>query len=70
MATHEIVHITKHGRPAVALLAEEDLESLHETIFWLSQPHVRESIDQADQEAAAESTTSGDDLRAEFGLSR
>ena len=31
--THEIVTITKHGRPAAVLMAAQDLESLHETLF-------------------------------------
>lgn len=31
--THEIVTITRHGRPAAVLMAVEDLESLQETIF-------------------------------------
>src|SRR3954468_10159407 len=36
--THEIVTITRHGREAAVLMAQSDLDSLHETIFWLSQP--------------------------------
>ena len=32
--THEIVTITRHGRPAAVLMAAADLESLHETLFW------------------------------------
>ena len=31
-STHEIITITKHGRPAAVLMAAEDLESLH--IAW------------------------------------
>lgn len=30
-------------------MAEEDLESLHETIFWLSQPGIHESINRSAQ---------------------
>ena len=36
--THEIVTITRHGREVAVLMAKEDLDSLHETLFWLSQP--------------------------------
>jgi antitoxin YefM len=50
------------------LTAEEDPDSLHETIFWLSQPDVRRDIDAARVEAERGETVSGDDLRAEFGL--
>jgi len=36
--THERVTITRHGRPAVVLIAVEDLEAIEETLFWQSQP--------------------------------
>ena len=66
--THEIVTITRHGREAAVLMAKEDLDSLHETLFWLSQPGVREDVEAARTEAERGGTTSGDDLRGEFGL--
>jgi len=66
--THEIISITKHGRPAAVLMAADDLESLHETLFWLSQPGIQESLNEAEREYAAGETTSGEDLRAQFGL--
>ncbi len=66
--THEIITITKHGRPAGGLRAAEDLESLHETLYWLQQPGIRESLASAEREYTAGETTSGEDLRAEFGL--
>lgn len=66
--THEIITITRHGRPAAVLMAADDLESLHETLFWLSQPGTRESVTEAERAYAARETTSGDDLRAEFNL--
>jgi len=67
-STHEIITITKHGRPAAVLMSADDLESLQETVFWLSQPGIREDIAEAEREYAEGSTTSGDDLRNEFGL--
>jgi antitoxin YefM len=66
--THETVTITRHAREAAVLMAEEDLDSLHETLFWLSQPGVREDVEAARAEVEGEGTTSGDELRAEFGL--
>jgi len=66
--THEIITITRHGRPAAVLMSADDLESLHETLYWLSKPGIRESIAQAEREYAAGETISGDDLRTEFGL--
>lgn len=67
--THEIITITRHGRPAAVLMSADDLESLHETLFWLSEPRIRGSVAAADREAAEGLTTTDDDLRAEFGLS-
>lgn len=66
--THEIVTITRHGRPAAVLMAAEDLESLHETLFWLSQPGLREDIAAARRDIEADETTGAEELRAEFRL--
>lgn len=60
--THDIVTITRHGRPAAVLMAAEDLESLHETIFWLSQPDVREDIAEARRDRATGGSVSAADL--------
>jgi antitoxin YefM len=67
-STHEIITITKYGRPAAVLMSADDLESLQETVFWLSRPGIREDIAEAEREYAEGSTVSGDDLRNEFGL--
>jgi len=66
--THEIITITRHGRAAAVLMSADDLESLHETLYWLSKPGIRESIAKAEREYAAGETISGNELRAEFGL--
>lgn len=66
--THEIVSITRHGRPAAVLLAADDLESLHETLFWLSQPHIREDLAEAQADIEADRTVSTEQLRADLGL--
>lgn len=66
--THEIVQITRHGRPAAVLMSSDDLESLHETIYWLSQPGIRDDIDAGRREYTSGKTSSAADLRAEFGL--
>ena len=66
--THEIVTITRHGREAAVLMAKSDLDSLHETIFWLSQPGARDDVARARRESADGQTTSGAELRAEYGL--
>jgi len=66
--THEIVQITRHGRPAAVLLSADDLESLQETIYWLSQPGIHEDIKTARRDLEEGRTISGDQLRADVGL--
>lgn len=68
--THEIIQITRHGHPSAVLMSADDLESLQETLHWLSQPGIREDLDQARRDIAAKNTVSGDDLRRQFGLPR
>jgi antitoxin YefM len=67
-STHEIVTITKHGRPAAVLMAAEDLDSLHETLFWLSQAGIREDLSKAAEEGDRGLTVTSDELKAELGL--
>jgi antitoxin YefM len=67
-STHEMVTITKHGRPAAVLIAAEDLESLHETLFWLSQPGIREDLGEASEDVKSGETIDSAALRSELGL--
>jgi antitoxin YefM len=67
-STHEQIVITKHGRPAAVLMAADDLESLKETVYWLSQPGIRESVAEADAAIAAGDTVGSDELRRRLGL--
>ncbi len=66
--THEIVTITRHGRPAAVLMSADDLDSLHEALHWLSRPAIRETV--AEAEAAIESgdTVGSGELRRQLGL--
>lgn len=66
--THDIVTVTRHGKPVAVLMSPDDLESMRETIFWLSQPGIHEDIAEGEREYAAGNTISGEQLRAEFGL--
>jgi prevent-host-death family protein len=65
---HEIIRITRHGHGAAILMSEDDLESLHETLFWLSQPGIREDIAEARQAAHEGRTFSAAEVRARFDL--
>lgn len=66
--THEIVQITKHGRPAAVLMSADDLESLHETLFWLQQPGIREDIADGERKHDKGEGFNAEELRARYGL--
>jgi antitoxin YefM len=58
---HEPVRI-QHRDGDVVMLAEEDYESLVETLELLSTPGMRESIAEAEADIAAGRTVSAEDL--------
>ena len=65
---HERFTITRNGRPSFVVMSAEDLESLEETLFWLSRPGTREDLAEA---RIAENAGAGMDeaeLRASLGL--
>ncbi len=66
--THDIITITKHGRPAAVLMSADDLESLRETIYWLSRPGTTDAITEAERDLAERRTANIDELRSELGL--
>lgn len=68
--TAEQVTITKNGAPAAVLVGAAEWESLQETLFWLSQPGIRESVAAAEADVVAGRTVGEDELRAEFGVPR
>jgi len=48
------------------LIGADEWESIQETLFWLSQPGIRETIAAAQDDIAAGRTHSEDKIRAEF----
>jgi antitoxin YefM len=65
---HEIIRITRHGHGAAVLISEDDLESLQETVFWLSQPGIRDDLRESASAGETGETVGGDEIRARFGL--
>lgn len=68
MTTHERITLTKHGRPAAVLISVDDLESIEEALYWLSQPGIREDIEQARTEQAAGDLWDETAVRRRYGL--
>jgi len=44
----------------------DEWESLQETLFWLSQPGIRESISEATSDVSAGRVYTQEEIRAEF----
>ena len=66
--THEQVTITKNGTPAAVLIGMDEWESLQETLFWLSQPGIRESIGETKADVTAGRVHTQEQIRAEFNV--
>jgi prevent-host-death family protein len=68
--TRDQVTITKNGSPAAVLIGYEEWESLQETMYWLSQPGIRDAVVEADADIAAGRTYGEGEIRSEFGVPR
>lgn len=66
--THDQVVITKNGSPAAIIVGTDEWESIQETLYWLSQPGIREDLAQAQQDITEGNTFSEEQIRAEFGV--
>ena len=62
--THEHVTITKNGVPAAVLIGADEWEGLQETLFWLSEPGIREDIAEAERDYKNSETLTVDEVRA------
>jgi antitoxin YefM len=67
---HEQFTITRNGRPSVVMVSAAEWESLQETLFWLSQPNIQESIADADADIAAGRTYNEAQAREALGLQK
>ena len=66
--TRDQVTISKNGLPAAVLIGVDEWESIQETLFWLSQPGIRDTITEAEADIAARRTYGEDEIRAEFDV--
>lgn len=66
--THEQVTITKNGAPAAILIGADEWESIQETLFWLSQPGIHETIAEGRADIAAGRFSTEEQIRAEFNV--
>ena len=65
---HEQFTITRNGRPAVVMISADEWESLQETLFWLSQPGIHDSLAEAEDDIAAGRVHTEREVRRALGL--
>lgn len=68
--TREQITITKNGAPAAVLIGVDEWESIQETLHWLSQPGILESIKASEDDIAAGRTYGEDEIRSLFDVPR
>ena len=68
--THDQITITKNGAPAAVLIGVDEWESLQETLHWLSQPGIVESVAESEADVVADRTYGEDEIRAAFQVPR
>lgn len=65
-STHDAVVITRHGKPAAVLISPEDLDSLQETLAWLSDPNHAAEMAEAEDDIASGRMLSLEEVRAQL----
>lgn len=68
--THQPVTITRHGRPAATLIATEDLETLLETLAWVSDPEHAAELAESREAIEQGRTLTLDEVRAQLSAPR
>lgn len=66
--TRDQITITKNGAPAAVLIGVDEWESIQETLHWLSQPGLAESMRQSEADVLAGRTYGEDEIRAEYQI--
>jgi len=68
--TRDQITITKNGAPAAVLIGVDEWESIQETLHWLSQPGLAESVQQSEADVVSGRTYGEDEIRAEYQVPR
>ena len=64
--TRDQITITKNGAPAAVLIGVDEWESIQETLHWLSQPGILETLSQSEADIAAGRTYGEDEIRVAY----
>ncbi|REE98361.1 type II toxin-antitoxin system Phd/YefM family antitoxin [Thermomonospora umbrina] len=62
--THQRIRVTRNGRPAVVVIADDDFEAIMETIEVLSDPTLMQAVVQSHADREAGRHITGDEMAA------
>lgn len=65
--THDVLTITRNGRPTAVVLSIDDYESIMETLALLNDPGDRERLAEAQRSLEEGDVTTGDQMRELLG---
>jgi antitoxin YefM len=68
--TRDQITITKNGAPAAVLIGVDEWESIKETLHWLAQPGIVESVAESEADVVAGRTYGEDEIRAAYHVPR
>lgn len=68
--TYGQITITRNGSPAAVLVGVDEWESIQETLHWLAQPGITESIVESEADIAAGRTHGENDIRTAYNVPR
>ncbi|KDE97009.1 Antitoxin RelF [uncultured Mycobacterium sp.] len=68
--TRDQITITKNGLPAAVLIGVDEWESIQETLYWLSQPGIAESVAESESDVTLGRTYGEDEIRAAYQIPR
>lgn len=68
--TRDQITITKNGSPAAVLIGVDEWESIQETLHWLAQPDIVESVAESEADVTAGRTSGEDEIRAAYHVPR
>jgi antitoxin YefM len=60
--------ITRNGRPVVVMVSADEWESLQETLFWLSQPDLQQSLADSESDISEGRVSTEAQVRQALGL--
>jgi len=68
--TSEQITITRNGVPAAVLVGADEWEALQETLYWLSVPDLKESLNEAHKDFKDGNVLTEEQIRSEFSRRR